>query len=123
MKNVYHHHMHRAKAGIKPERDRLTLFVHDTTDDEWMDFVASRKWIVFTQDYSLHREDATLAVIKQHGAKVFYLAGAENNKREIMKLFLNRHDQMVDFALMASGPFVIRVKPRGAFEEIDLNAP
>ena len=41
--------------------------------------------------------------------------------REVMRVFLNRHDQIVETAEKRSGPFVMRVRAYGSFEEIDLN--
>ncbi len=121
LKNVYHHHIHRAKVGIKPERGRETLFQHDTPDDEWMAFVASREWIVITQDYSLHRERAVLSAIKQHKAKVFYLWGAQAPKWEAMRVFMNRYKKILDMAAATSGPFIHRVTARGSFQTVKLD--
>jgi predicted nuclease of predicted toxin-antitoxin system len=120
MTNVYHHHIHPAKVGLKPQRGQTGLFAHNAPDDEWMEFAAVRGWIVITQDYVMHREDATLAVIKQHGAKVFYLAGADSTKRAVMRLFLNRYDEIVETAEATPGPFVMRVKQHGRLEQLDL---
>jgi len=116
MSNVYHHHIHRAKVGLKPERDEKTLFGHDTHDDVWMDFVASRGWIVISQDYRLHLESAALTSIKQHGAKVFYLWGAEAPKIDVMRVLLNNYKRIVQFAASNPGPYVLRVKARGALQ-------
>ena len=115
MKNVYHHHIHCVKAGVKPERGRETLFLHDTPDDEWMDFVGSRGWIVISHDYKLHLEEAVLSLIKQHRVKVFYLWGASDTKREVMRVFLNNHKKIVDMAANP-GPYVFRIKKRGPLQ-------
>jgi hypothetical protein len=121
MNNVCHHHIHRAKLGLPIEHGRVKLFQHDTSDDEWMAFVAARKWIVITQDYRLHREAATLSAIKQHGAKVFYLWGAEQPKIAIMRVLLHRLEAMIRVAKITTGPFIFRVKARGQFERVAID--
>jgi hypothetical protein len=118
MNNVYHHHIHRAKCGLPIESGRVKLFDHDTRDDEWMAFVGAKKWIVVSQDYSFHREPATLSVIKQHSAKVFYLWGADKPKIAVMRVLLRRFDSMVRVATSTPGPFIYRVKARGPFEQV-----
>ena len=122
LKTVYHHHIECSKCGVTPSRERLKLFAHDTPDDEWMAFVASRGWIVISQDYSFHREPAVVSVIKQHSAKVFYLWGADARKHHVMQLFLNRREQILETAALSDGPFIYRVPHRGAFERIDLDS-
>jgi PIN domain-containing protein len=116
MKNVFHHHIHRAKVGLKPEHGRTSLFVHNTEDDEWIEFVGSREWVVISQDYSLHLEDAVVSAIKQYKVKVFYLWGANEKKHETMRVFLNNHDRIVDMATRNPGPYIFRVKKRGPLQ-------
>ncbi|HTS20830.1 MAG TPA: hypothetical protein VMN79_03380, partial [Casimicrobiaceae bacterium] len=108
MNNVYHHHIHRAKIGLPIERGSVTLFQHDTADDEWMEFVAAKGWIVISQDYKLHLEKATLSAIKQHSAKVFYLWGAEERKVAVVRVLLRRLDAITRTAASTSGPFIHR---------------
>src|SRR5438132_10512517 len=116
MKNVYHHHIHRVKIGIRPEHGRETLFLHDTPDDEWMECIGSREWIAISQDYRLHRQPSVLSIIKQYRVKVFYLWGASETKQEVMRTFLNSHRKIIDMAAAHSGPYVFRVKRRGPLE-------
>jgi hypothetical protein len=120
MKNVYHHHIHRAKAGLRPEAGQVSLFHHDTPDDEWMAFVGAKGWVVLSQDYSFHLEPAVLSVIKQHGAKVFYLWGADRPKWDAMRVFARQFDRIVKISGTTAGPFIYRVKARGAFENVPL---
>jgi hypothetical protein len=120
MKNVYHHHIHRAKIGMPIEHGMVRLFHAEAKDDEWMAFVAAKAWIIFTQDYSLHREPAVVSLIKQHGAKVFYLWGAEEPKYETMRVFMTRLRRILEVAATTPGPFIFRVRPRGPFEQVPL---
>ena len=121
MRNVYHHHIHRVKVGLKPERGQVNLFRHDTPDDEWLAFVGAKGWVVISQDYSFHLEPAVLSVIKQHGVKVFYLWGADKAKWEVMRVFARRYDDILEAAAGNRGPFIFRVRERGAFEGVSLN--
>ncbi|MGQ0651555.1 MAG: hypothetical protein ACT4P4_04670 [Betaproteobacteria bacterium] len=120
MKHVYHHHIHRAKIGLPVERGKERLFPAEATDDEWMAFVAEKRWIVITQDYKLHLEPAVVSLIKQHGAKVFYLWGAEAPKFDAMRVFMQQHKKIVGLAAAKPGPFIYRVKARGPFDEVHL---
>lgn len=116
LRNVYHHHINRSIVGEKPSRDRTTLFEHDTPDDEWMDYVGSRGWVVISQDYSLQLEQATLAAIKQHKVRVFYLWGSEAPKAETMRVFLNARARIIDMATRNPGPYIFRVKKSGTLQ-------
>lgn len=121
MKNVYHHHIHRAKIGLPIVQGRVELFRQEAPDDEWMDFVAQRGWIVFTQDYALHRQPAVVSLIKQHGAKVFYLWGAQATKFEAMRAFVSRYPLILTTAALTKDPFIYRTKKTGPFERVPLN--
>lgn len=120
MKNVYHHHIHRAKVGLKPEAGQINFFRHDTPDDEWMEFVGAKGWLVISQDYSFHLEPAVLSVIKQHGVKVFYLWGSDKPKWEVMRVFARHYDGILKLSDAKAGPFIYRVKARGAFAQVSL---
>jgi len=118
LKNVYHHHIERAIVGLPPERGKTKLFAQEAQDDEWMAFVAAQGWIVFTQDYALHHQPAVVSIIKQHGAKVFYLWGAEATKFEAMRVLMARLSRALEIAAANNGPFIYRIKPRGRFDQI-----
>ena len=120
MKNVYHHHIHRVKIGLPTEKGKERLFAQEAEDDEWMSFVAAKSWIVFTQDYALHRQPVVVSLIKQHGAKVFYLWGAEEKKYETMRVFMLRYKKILEVAASTPGPFIFRVRSKGPFEAVDL---
>lgn len=114
MKNVYHHHIHRAIVGDKPTREQQSLFVHNTEDDEWMDYVGSRGWVVISQDYRLQLQPSTLTAIKQHRVRVFYLWGAEAVRIDTMRTFLNARRRIEDMATRNPGPYIFRVSRGGA---------
>ena len=120
MKNVYHHHIDRVKVGLPPERGKVKLFPQEAQDDEWMAFVAAQGWIVFTQDYALHHQPAVVSIIKQHGAKVFYLWGAEATKFEAMRVLTARLAGALEIAATSNGPFIYRMKPRGRFDQVPI---
>ena len=113
MKNVYHHHIHRAVVGETPTRDQQTLFLHDTPDDEWMEYVGERGWVVISQDYRLQLQRSTLSAIKQHRVRIFYLWGAEALKIETMRTFLNARRRIMNFAAQNPGPYIFRVSKGG----------
>src|SRR5664280_1051461 len=85
--NVIHHHSPPECVGVDRVTGQSGLFAQDAPDDEWLEFVSRRRWIAFSQDYSMHLEPAPLAAIKQHDARLFYLWGSQAKRWEKMRSF------------------------------------
>lgn len=118
--NVIHHHSPPALVGLKHRRGHNGLFADNAPDDEWLSFVGARGWIAFSQDYSMHREPAPLAAIRQHNTKVFYLWGSEANRWAKMRAFAEAFDRIIVEAAAHNGPFVRRVTKAGKLEVVPI---
>lgn len=118
--NVIHHHSPPEAAGLKRRRGHNGMFADNAPDDEWLSFVGQRGWIGFSQDYSMHREAAPLAAIRQNNTKVFYLWGAEANRWAKMRAFAEAFDRIIAEAVATKRPFVRRITKAGKVEVIQI---
>lgn len=118
--NVIHHHSAPEIAGLHRRRGHNGLFVDNAPDDEWLSFAGQRGWIAFSQDYSMHREAAPLAAIRQNNTKVFYLWGAEASRWAKMRSFADAFDRIIAEAAAANGPFVRRISKAGKVEVVPI---
>lgn len=119
MRNVLHHHIEWAKAGIAATAPRPFLFASDELDDVWMHFVGERGWIVFGQDYRWHREPAVLEAIRQHAVRAFYLWGASSPKWDAMRSFAYAYPKIIEQAA-TPGPYIFRVSEKGRLSSVPL---
>lgn len=84
-------------------------FNHSTRDDEWLDVVCAKKWIVISHDKRFHNDSLAIAAIRQHGGRVFYFDGGSSVKWDKLRLFAARYRKMRSVIEKDAGPFIYRV--------------
>lgn len=89
-------------------------------DDNWLNPIGEKNWIVITQDYHFHTRLNELFAIKQHKVGVFYLWGASNTRWEIMKCFARGYDRIIDTINNSTKPFIYRVEQKGHLTQIPI---
>ncbi len=89
-------------------------------DDDWMEYVAQQGWITLTQDYRFHRVPATLEAVRQHGAAVFYLWGANALAWETTGLLLWTLPRMIERARDTAPPYVYRVEKSASIRAVSI---
>jgi len=95
-------------------------FKSDAPDDEWIPAVTNWGWTIIGQDYSYHKNPSELAAMKQYGAAVFYLWGAEATKWETMRCFARGFDKIIFAAEHEIRPFAYNVEKHGGLTELYL---
>ena len=95
-------------------------FRHDMPDDEWMEIVGARGWIVVSQDYKFHLESFELRAVKQHKIKCFYLPDTGAKAWTTMCALVRTHTKMIEKCATEAAPFVYNIKPNGRLEKMNL---
>ena len=84
-------------------------FADKMPDDEWLDIVGSKGWIVISHDAKWHTEAAAIEAIRQHKVKCFYLYGANSLMFFKVKSLTHKWEKIVSKIKSEKGPFIYRV--------------
>jgi hypothetical protein len=78
-------------------------------DDEWLEIVGSRGWVVVSHDAKWHTEPPAVAAIEQHNVKCFYLYGSQSLMFFKIKALAQNWERISDKIKNENGPFIFRV--------------
>lgn len=95
-------------------------FRHDMPDDEWMERVGPKGWVVISQDWKFHIRDVEIAAVKQHKIRCFYLPGSGATKWTTYCQLIRSHLRLMQLAATEDAPFIFDVKKNGHLKRIDL---
>lgn len=87
-------------------------------DDEWLDIVGPKGWIVCSHDAKWQNENAPLRAIQQHKVRCFYLWGASSIGFFKMKSLAHNYDKIVKVCQAEKGPFIYRVTPNNRLRKV-----
>ena len=95
-------------------------FPQDMPDDEWMEIVGKKNWIVLTQDVKFHLIDHEKAAVIQHGVRCFYFPDANDGLWKTLCSFIRVHQKVLDTTQSHGAPFIFRVAKNGAIKPVPL---
>lgn len=93
-------------------------FRGDMPDDEWLEIVGKKNWIVLTQDVKFHLIEHEIAAVKQHSVKCFYFPGANDGMWSTLCSFTRFHGKMMGLANTTNAPFIFQVKGNGQIKQV-----
>ncbi len=94
-------------------------FAHNMPDDEWLEIVGKRGWVVVTQDRKFHMIEAEKMAVIQHKVKCFYLPS--NGRWEALCSIIQKHKKMIELSVTLDAPFIFELKGRNRFYNIKLD--
>jgi hypothetical protein len=100
--------MMKTPFAVEYHHSKSNNFRDDMPDDEWLEIVGKKNWIVFSHDRKWHNEDAAIAAIKQHKIGCFYLWGASVPTWD-KYVCLARAYKRIEQRLKTPKPFIFRV--------------
>lgn len=107
----------RALFSMKPPMEihwhQEQKFPQNMPDDEWLDIVCRRKWVVLSQDRKFHVLETEAAAIKQHQGRCFYMPCASEDRWISLGHFVRRHQRMMGLARSEAVPFIYELKGNG----------
>ena len=95
-------------------------FPIDMPDDEWMEIVGPKRWVVISQDRKWHTIDIEALAVKQHGLRCFYFPCASDPIWISLGHFVRRFDRMEQLARAGNGPFIYSLKKNGRFYPVPI---
>lgn len=87
-------------------------FRPDMPDDEWLDIVGAKRWIVCSHDAKWQGESAALKAIQQHKIGCFYLWGASLPSFYKFKSLAHNFDKMMAVCKKEKRPYIYRITSR-----------
>lgn len=93
-------------------------FKSDTPDDEWLNIVGEKKWIVCSHDAKWQSELAPMKAIEQHKIGCFYLWGSRSIGFFKLKSLAHNYDKIKKICDNQKGPFIYKVMPSNRIKQI-----
>jgi len=113
--------LRRANPPFNVEYHQKCGFKQDTTDDEWLEVVGKRGWVVFSHDRKFHSEALETAAVVQFGVGCFYLYGANSTTWEKLELFIRAHRKIFERAASEKRPYIYNVGASGRLKQIRIS--
>ena len=105
-----------AGAEVKVHAD---YFREDALDDEWLDQVGKRGWLVLTKDKRIRYRRAEFAAVVQANVRLFVLTAGNVTAMEMGEIFVKALRRMIRLAGNHDAPFVARVTKGGGVSLYD----
>lgn len=93
-------------------------FAQNMADDEWMEKVGARNWIVLTQDLKFHLIEHEIEALKQHNIRCFYFPDAQVGMWKTLGVFMKSHERIIQLAHSHKAPFIFKVQSNGAVKPV-----
>lgn len=93
-------------------------FASNMRDDEWLDIVGQKGWIVCSHDMKWQAESAALKAIQQHKIGCFYLHGASSIGFFKLKSLAHNFDKIMNVCKNERRPFIYRVTAANRLKKI-----
>ena len=89
-------------------------------DDEWMEIVGKKNWVILSQDYKFHMEAFEHFAVKQHGLRCFYLPGTGAKTWTTACALVRAHKRMIELCEIEAAPFIFDLKTSGRLIKVKL---
>lgn len=93
-------------------------FAPNAPDDEWLNIVGQKGWIVCSHDAKWQSESAALKAIQQHKIGCFYLHGASSIAFFKLKSLAHNYDKIKRVCDSEKRPFIYRVTAGNRMKKI-----
>lgn len=93
-------------------------FADSKPDDEWLNIVGQKVWIVCSHDAKWQSESAALKAIQQHKVGCFYLHGANSISFFKLKSLVHNYDKIKKVCDNEKRPFIYRVTAANRLKRI-----
>ena len=112
----------KALAWVRPpvniEWHQKQRFPQEMPDDEWLEIVGRRNWIVFSHDRKFHSEATETAAIQQHTVGCFYLPCANDGTWNKLQVFVRTFSRILKIAKRDSPPYVYDIQSSGRIKRV-----
>ncbi len=106
------------RAPVKIEWHMNQRFPMNMPDDEWLEIVGEKGWIVFSHDRKFHKEATETAAILQHRVGCFYLPAANGSPWHKAHALIRNFNRIRVLAEKTTKPFIFDVKTSGRIVQV-----
>jgi len=96
-------------AGLKVEAHHVH-FKHDTPDENWLEVVGEKKWIVFTSDKMIGKRKLQLSSLLNARVKAFVLVTEDLKDAENAEIVIKLIDKVFDMIQENNKPFIAKIR-------------
>lgn len=93
-------------------------FADKMPDDEWLNIVGPKGWIVCSHDAKWQDESAARKAIEQHKIGCFYLWGASSIGFFKLKSLAHNYDKIIKVCQVEKRPFIYRATARNRLVKV-----
>lgn len=107
--------------AVEYHHNKTNRFKQDAQDDEWLNIVGAKGWIVFSHDRRFHDQAPCVAAMKQHNIGCFYIWGSQAETWEKLRCFVRRYDRIEQIVRTTKTPFIYNVGLRGQLTRVPIH--
>lgn len=96
-------------AGLKVEAHHVH-FKHNTRDEDWLEVVGEKKWIVFTRDKMIGRRELQLRALLNSGVKAFVLVTDDLTDLQNAEIVIRHIDKIFEMIEENRKPFIAKIR-------------
>lgn len=89
-------------------------FALNARDEDWLQEIGRRGWIVLTKDHRIRYREPELAALMKAQVRAFVLTGGDLQGGEMAQIFVNALPAIKRFATKYSPPFIAKVTRGGS---------
>ena len=94
-------------------------FSPGTSDAEWLQVVAKRKWIVITRDRRIRYRPNEVAAVRASGARVVFVTGGNMSSEDLAALLTTHSKKLVKFIALHRKSFMAILTKGGGLSKIE----
>lgn len=100
------------EAGLKVESHHVH-FKHNTEDEEWLEIVGEKKWIVFTRDKMIGKRKLQYHALLNAGVKAFVLVTEDLKDAQNAEIVIKLIDKIFEMIEENQRPFIAKIRQDG----------
>ncbi len=101
----------------------IAHFAHDAPDEEWLDGIAGRGWVLLTKDGRIRRRVLERAALHRSGVHAFFLGNRQLTGADMARAFERAIPRIEALVAAAEGPVLASVHLDGRVTLIDGGRP
>lgn len=106
--------------SVEYHHNKKNNFKQNAQDDEWLNIVGDKGWIVFSHDRRFHDQSPCVAAMKQHNIGCFYLWGSNAETWEKLRCFVRSYDRVSELITSTKRPFIYQVGLHCRFKSVPI---
>ena len=82
-------------------------------DEEWIDYVAGRRWVALTKDKNIRYRSAEIGAVKEFGARLLVIRAKNTTGKDVAEVLIRNRSKIEKFICEAEAPFIAGIDRNG----------